>query len=111
MSDNKLKLTSTQQQVYDFLYEQISVHGNISISRTLLSDILNISLMSIRRATDFIINTNLKPYGLQNIYAGYIGNFLYYSFYEIPDDVSEVDVHIIQSYPKQMKIFEKEQDF
>ena len=113
MSKN-LKLTNIQQQVYDFLYEQISVHGNISVSRALLSDIFNISIMSARRATDFIIRTNLKPYGLQNIYAGYIGNFLYYSFKEIPDDVPEVDIHIIQSYPRQYSgtpLFQQEDDF
>lgn len=94
MSNNKLTLT--QQQVYDFLYEQITAHGNVSITREAIAHKLNISISSVRRATDFITLNPLWKYGLDDIYSGYIGNFIYYSFNEYPEDIGEIDIHIIQ---------------
>lgn len=106
-----LKLTTMQQQVYNLLHEQLTAHGNISITRETIASHLNLSISTIRRATDFIIDNNLSKYNLDNIYAGYIGNFIYYSLQEIPDNISEVDIHVIQSLPCNFKYFEDEQEF
>lgn len=96
MSNKKLTLTKTQQQVYDLLHELLTVHGNVSITREAIAHKLNISISSVRRATDFITLNPLWKYGLDDIYSGYIGNFIYYSFNEYPEDIDEIDIHIIQ---------------
>lgn len=91
-----MKLTPTIQKVYNLLNDQLTAHGNISITRTEIARVLNISTISAKRATDFITLNNMKPYGLKDIYSSYAGNLIIYSYKEIPDDIAEIDVHIIQ---------------
>lgn len=100
----KLTLTPTVQKVYDFLNDQLTTHGNISITRVEIARVLNISLVSAKRATDFITLNSMKPYGLKDINTNYIGNLIVYSYDNIQDDIDEIDVHIIQLFRTQYPI-------
>lgn len=101
MSNNKLKLTETQQKIYNYLYEQISVHGNISISRKVLAEGFGVSEMTARRTTDFITLNPMKQYGLKQIYSAQILNYIVYSFNEFHEVslIDELSIHMILKMP------------
>lgn len=97
----KTKLTETEQKIYDYLYEQLSVHNIISISRTTLAKGFGISEMTARRATDFITMNNLKPFGLKQIYSAQILNYMVYALDELPDVeyIDDLSIHMILKMP------------
>lgn len=101
MSRKKKELTETQQKIYNYLYEQISVHGNISISRNVLAEGFGISEMTARRATDFITLSPMKQYGLKQIYSAQILNYIVYSFDEFAEisSINELSIHMILKMP------------
>lgn len=115
----KTKLTDTEQKVYNYLHEQISVHGNISISRAVLAEGFGISEMTARRVTDFITLNNLKPFKLKQIYSAQIYNYIVYSFNKIPDVeyIQELSIHMILKMPylgeskSQFQIFDNKLEF